>query len=96
MSSNACWRLSQEDATRLEQVSEKRKAKVKELAQALRNAQDSAAGLEQRVSEREQALAREAEARAAVELQLASLGASADALDQRLQEECAAHDADAA
>ena len=33
----------------------------------------------------------EAEARAAVEAQLASLGASAEALDQRLQEECAAH-----
>jgi chromosome segregation protein len=66
-------------------------AAATELAQELTAAHDKAAGLEQRVGEREHALAREAEARAAVELQLASLGAGAEALDQRLQEECVAH-----
>ena len=98
-----------QEMARLEQFSERRKAKVNELQellederarsvaatadleQKLRSSQDEASRLEQLVAEREHASACEAEARAAVDLQLASLGASAEALDQRLQEECAAH-----
>jgi chromosome segregation ATPase len=80
------------EALRVEAAELRRQVpQVSELEQELAVAHDKAAGLEQRVGEREEARAREAEARAAVELQLASLGASAEALDHRLQEECAAH-----
>ena len=66
-------------------------AAAEELAQELAAAREEAGGLTELMGEREQAVARESERRAVVESQLADLSVGADALNNRYQEECAAH-----
>ena len=101
-----------EEMARLEQVSDKRKAKVKELQGLLEDqrvrsaaatadlelqvaaAQDKAGGLEQLIAEGEQGLSRAAEARSALEAELAELRRQAPHASELEQELSAVRDED--